>query len=96
MRESKVTRTITTTDVTVLCANQHTEVMCDVKFTLLGKFSDNEKLLKAVKEVNEDEGIYPIRIKEKTEKTAIYGMPEKQFFTMAVELPPRVVKEAAE
>ena len=106
MKESMVTRTIITTEVTCLCLNTETAEPFNARVTVPRTYKDNEALLKAVKKVLETTGITdpngitytgdPIvvaKVIDFTEVETLYGMTETEFLTNAKQLPPRGTKQ---
>ena len=102
MKESMVTRTIITTEVTCLCLNTETAEPFNTKVTVPRTYKDNESLLKAVKKVAEHVGVTdpagntyygePIvvaKVVDFTEVETLYGMTESDFLAYAKVLPPR-------
>lgn len=81
-RESMVTRTITTTTVTVLVINVETGEPYNETFQLLGKYKNDDDILKEFDKRVE----YPIKvvhIVDKRETATKYAMREKDFVELA-------------
>lgn len=88
-RVAMVTRTITTTEVEVLCMNIET-VSAEVKnFTLLTGITTEELMLKSIKAKFETDTLKPVHIQKMTEIETLYGMTEEDFIKVAKVLPPR-------
>lgn len=81
-RERMVTRTITTTDVTVLVINVETAESHDETFQLIGKYKSDEDIVKEIDKLVE----YPIKvvcIVDKHESATKYAIREKDFVELA-------------
>jgi len=82
-RERMVTRTITTTDVTVLVINVETAEPYDETFQLIGKYKSDEDIVKEIDKLVE----YPIKvvcIVDKHESATKYVSREKDFVEFAI------------
>jgi hypothetical protein len=88
-RVSMVTRTITSTELEVLCMNVAEVKVETIKTTLLGGITDNDTMLKKVKEKLETETLKPVHITSAQENETLYGMTEEDFIKIASVLPPR-------
>ena len=85
-RERMVTKTITTTDVTVLAINIETAEPRNETFQLLGKYKTDEDILKEIDKLVE----YPnkvVHIVDKHESSTKYAMSENDFVEYAVAEP---------
>ncbi len=91
-RKRMVTRTVTGTEaevkVVVISANEIT----DIKVTVSGEFTDNDKLLKAIKKQTETEDLKVLTIVSTTKIDKCYGMLESEFIKLAKELDPETRK----
>ena len=87
-RKPMVTRTVTTTKVTVLCVNTVAEETVTQVFEVPRTFTDDSKLLKAVKETL-DSTLIPVKVISTETVETLYGMTEQQFIELAEKLPPR-------
>ena len=91
-RKRMVTRTVTGTEaevkVVVISANEIT----NIKVTVGGEFTDNEKLLKAIKKETETEDLKVLAIVTSTKIDKCYGMLESEFIKLAKELDPETRK----
>lgn len=94
MRKTLVTRTIATTNVTVLAINTETAEPCNLDFTLAGKIEDEKVMLKEVKKLIADENIVAAKVVAYSTDEKLYGMTEECFIANAEILPPRSVKTA--
>ena len=95
-RARKVTRTIASTKVVVMCVNTETAVVENYEVTIAGVYSDDKKLMKAVTKEVETETSKPVSIISKEVIETLYGMDEQKFIEMAEVLPPRDKKETDE
>lgn len=95
-RVPMVTRTITTTDVNVMCLDVEKGEPINKDVTLSRTFKDDEKLLKEVKKIIETDTIKAVHIVDKKELETLYGMPEQEFIEHAKVLPPRETKKETE
>lgn len=92
-RARKVTRTIASTKVVVMCVNTETAVVENYEVTIAGVYSDDKKLMKAVTKVVETEALKPVSVVSTEVIETLYGMDEQKFIEMAEVLPPRGKKE---
>ena len=95
-RVPMVTRTITTTEVNVMCLDVEKGEPINKDVTVSRTFKDDEKLLKEVKKIVETDTIKAVHIVDKREVETLYGMPEHEFIEHATVLPPREAKKEAE
>ena len=87
-RKPMVTRTVTTTKATVLCVNTVAEATITEVVEVPRTYTDDSKLLKAVKETL-DVTIIPVKVISTETVETLYGMTEQQFIEQADKLPPR-------
>lgn len=92
-RARKVTRTISSTKVVVMCVDTQSAVVDSHEVTISGVYPDDKKLMKAISKVVETETIKPVSIVSKEVVETLYGMDEQKFIEMAEVLPPRGKKE---
>lgn len=92
-RSRKVTRTISSTKVIVMCVDTQTAVVDNHEVTIAGVYSDEKKLMKAVTKEVETETLKPVSIVSTEVIETLYGMDEQKFIEMAEVLPPRDKKE---
>lgn len=92
-RARKVTRTIASTKVVVMCVNTETAVVENYEVTIAGVYSDDKKLMKAVTKVVETAVLKPVTVVSTEVIETLYGMDEQKFIEMAEVLPPRDKKE---
>lgn len=87
-RTPQVTRTILTTEVTVLCMNIETALPETHTITLTGNISE-KRLMQIVKSQLETEALKAVHIQSLDEEENLYGMAETEFIKLAEKLPPR-------
>ena len=90
-RKPMVTRTVTTTKVTVLCVNTVAEETVTQVVEVPRAYTDDDKLIKAVKETL-DTSIIPVKVISTEIVETLYGMTEQRFIEQAEKLPPRKVE----
>lgn len=95
-RVRKVTRTISTTKVIVMCVDTETAKVDNYEVEIAGVYPDEKKLMKAVAKVVETETLKPVSVVSTEVIETLYGMDEQQFIEMAEVLPPRDKKEDAD
>lgn len=89
MRKPMVTRTIITTQATVLCLNVETGEPFNETVTVTRTYKDEKKLLKKITEMVDTETVKAVHIVDKVEVSTLYGMSEEEFIKVAKILPPR-------
>lgn len=89
MRTPQVTRTITTTKVTVMCLDIEKGEPTNVEFKLPRTYKDDKAILKAVEKVLEGKTIKPVHVVTSVVEETLYGMSEVEFIKHAEVLPPR-------
>ena len=82
-RRKMVTRTITVTKVTCLCMNVNTAEPSNETFSIVGKFTDDEKLLKSIRKLYETVHDKIVAIVDKVETNELYGMDENEYIAHA-------------
>lgn len=92
-RVRKVTRTISSTKVVVMCVDTQTAVVENYEVTIAGVYSDDKKLMKAVTKEVETATLKPVSVVSTEVIETLYGMDEQKFIEMAEVLPPRDKKE---
>ena len=95
-RVRKVTRTIASTKVVVMCADVQTAKVENYEVTVAGTYADDKKLMKAVTKVVETETLKPVAIVSTEVIETLYGMDEQKFIELAEVLPTREKKETEE
>lgn len=92
-RARKVTRTISSTKVIVMCVDTETAIVNNYEVEIAGVYSDEKKLMKAVTKVVETETLKPVSVVSTEVINTLYGMDEQKFIEMAEVLPSRDKKE---
>lgn len=87
-RKPMVTRTVVTTKATVLCVNTVAEETTTEVVEVPRTYTDDSKLLKAVKETL-DATIIPVKVISTETVETLYGMTEQKFIEQAEKLPTR-------
>lgn len=85
-RKPMVTRTITTTQVNVLCLDIVAGEPFNQQVTLPRTYKEDKKLMKAVEEVVNTESVKAVQVVAKEEVEILYGMSEQDFINNAVVL----------
>lgn len=88
-RVPQVTRTIQTTNVSVLCMDIQNREPINIDVVLPRTYKDDETMLKAVKKIAETDTIKPVQIVSSMVQEILYGMSEQDFISHAEVLPPR-------
>lgn len=88
-RTPMVTRTITTSVVSVLCADIEMGELKNIEFTLPRTYKNEEAILKAVRKANTDKNIKPVSVADVKIVETLFGMSEQKFIDNAEILPPR-------
>lgn len=94
-RKPMVTRTVTTTKATVLCVDTLAEETVKHVVEVPRTYTDDSKLLKAVKETL-DSTLIPVKVISTETVETLYGMTEQKFIELAEKLPPRTKTETDE
>ena len=94
-RKPMVTRTVITTKATVLCVNTVAEETVTQVVEVPRTYTDDTKLLKAVKE-RLDATVIPVKVISTETVENLYGMTEQQFIELAEKLPHRSKTETDE
>ena len=92
MRKPMVTRTIQTTEVTLLCLDIESAEPCNKDCVLPRTYKDEDAMLKAAKEVIDTDTIKCVSVVRSEVKETLYGMDEAKFIENAEVLPPRTAK----
>ena len=82
-RARKVTRTISSTKVVVMCVDTETAKVDNYEVEIAGVYSDEKKLMKAVTKVVETETLKPVSVVSTEVIETLYGMDEQKFIEMA-------------
>ena len=91
-RKRMVTRTVTGTEAEVKVVVISENEITNIKVTVSGEFTDNDKLLKAIKKETETEDLKVLAIVTTTKIDKCYGMLESEFIKLAKELDPETRK----
>ena len=91
-RKRMVTRTVTGTEAEVKVVVISKNEITNIKVTVGGEFTDNDKLLKAIKKETETEDLKVLAIVTTTKIDKCYGMLESDFIKLAKELDPETRK----
>jgi hypothetical protein len=91
-RVAQVTRTITTTEVNVLCLELVKVEPFNKDLILAGTFKDQKALMKAVSAQVDNEAQKAVTIVSSKEVETLYGMTEEEFISVAKVLPAREKK----
>ena len=91
-RKRMVTRTVTGTEAEIQIVTISASEITTIKHTVGGEFTDNDKLLKAIKKEVETEDIKVLQILTTTKIDKCYGMLESDFIKLAKELDPETRK----
>lgn len=91
-RKRMVTRTVTGTEAEIQIVTISASEITTIKHTVGGEFTDNDKLLKAIKKEVETEDIKVLQILTTTKIDKCYGMLESEFIKLAKELDPETRK----
>ena len=91
-----VTRTITTTEVNVMCLDVQAGEPFNQVVTVPRTYKNNEELLKKVKPLIETDTVKAVHIVDTNEIETLYGMTEQEFIQYAKVLPPRNGAETEE
>lgn len=91
-RKRMVTRTVTGTEAEVKVVIISENEITNIKVTVSGEFTDNDKLLKAIKKETETEDLKVLAIVNTTKIDKCYGMLESEFIKLAKELDPETRK----
>lgn len=82
-RERMVTRTMTNTNVVVLCLDIDIAEPCSRAVKLPGVYKNQGQLLTAVREVLDTDSLKVVSITDSVEETLIYGCTEAEFLSVA-------------
>ena len=91
-RKRMVTRTVTGTEAEVKVVVISKDEITTIKVTVGGEFTDNDKLLKAIKKETETDDLKVLSIITTTKIDKCYGMLESEFIKLAKELDPETRK----
>lgn len=83
MRESKVTRTIKTTEATILCLDIDTAEPFNETFVLPRTYKKDSEILKAANAINDKDNVKLVHVVDVEIKEQLYGMTETEFLKHA-------------
>lgn len=89
MRKRMVTRTVTTTEVELLCLNIVTAEPFNETAIIPGTYTSNEKILKVLRPVIDTKETKIVSVSRVEIKHTLYGMSEADFIKLAEVMPPR-------
>ena len=95
-KEAKITRTITSTEVTVTCVDIDKEETFNTTIIIPRTFKDNTALMKQVSKQLDNDNVKALRITSKNVITQLRGMTESDFIKYSTILPDRPVKKTEE
>ena len=87
-----ITRTILGTKASVITVDTISMTASTKEFTIGGEWSDNNKLLKALKKIYETDTLVLSAVVKAEKAEKLYGMTEELFLANAVELDPETRK----
>lgn len=87
-----VTRTIESTDVTVLCVNIEQAEPFNKTITVAGVYKDDKSLMKQVEKIINNDTEKAVHIVYTKTNETLYGMTVDEFIKVAQVLPPRAEK----
>lgn len=85
-KESMVTRTIISTQVTVLGVDEVAGEATNATYKLVGDYTDKAKALKAVINVNTVETYHPSVVVDMKKEECVFGIPVSKFMELAVKV----------
>lgn len=89
MSKNMVTRTILTTEVSVLCLNLIKSEPFNMDVSLPRTYKDEKSMMKKVSALIDNDERKAVHIVRTEVKETLYGMPEEEFLIAAEVLPPR-------
>lgn len=95
MGRNTVTRTIVSTEVTVLALDTNTAEPQNITYEVAGTFKSADKLLKAVQKLHDSDTFKNVKVVDFHEKETLYGMTEDEFIAHAKPLDPKTRKPIA-
>ena len=95
MKEKMITRTIVSTNYTVMCVDVATAKV-DNRFYTYAGVRDDAKCLSILNDVYKGTTDKAVAVTSAEEVETLYGMPESVFMKYAVVLPPRGTKKEQE
>lgn len=89
MKKPMVTRTILTTEVTVLCLDLIKAEPFNKTVTLPRTYKDEKAMMKKVSTIIDTDEVKAVHVVDTKVNETLYGMTEEQFISMAEVLPSR-------
>lgn len=89
MKKPMVTRTILTTEVTVLCLDLIKAEPFNKTVTLPRTYKDEKTMMKKVSAIIDNDEVKAVHVVDTKVNETLYGMTEEQFISMAEVLPSR-------
>lgn len=89
MKKPMVTRTILTTEVTVLCLDLIKAEPFNKTVTLPRTYKDEKAMMKKVSAIIDNDEVKAVHVVDTKVNETLYGMTEEQFISMAEVLPSR-------
>lgn len=89
MKKPMVTRTILTTEVTVLCLDLIKAEPFNKTVTLPRTYKDEKGMMKKVSAIIDTDEVKAVHVVDTKVNETLYGMTEEQFISMAEVLPSR-------
>ena len=89
MKKPMVTRTILTTEVTVLCLDLIKAEPFNKTVTLPRTYKDEKAMMKKVSAIIDNDEVKAVHVVATKVNETLYGMTEEQFISMAEVLPSR-------
>lgn len=89
MKKPMVTRTILTTEVTVLCLDLIKAEPFNKTVTLPRTYKDEKAMMKKVSAIIDTDEVKAVHVVDTKVNETLYGMTEEQFISMAEVLPSR-------
>lgn len=89
MSKNMVTRTILTTEVSVLCLDLIKSEPFNMDVSLPRTYKDEKSMMKKVSALIDNDERKAVHIVRTEVKETLYGMPEEEFIIAAEVLPPR-------
>ena len=95
-KKPMITRTIQTTEVTVLCMDIPQGEPFNKDVTLPRTYKDNTAMLKAAAAIIDTDEVKAVHVVRSEVKETLYGMTEADFIANATILPARYTKDASD
>lgn len=89
MKKPMVTRTILTTEVTVLCLDLIKAEPFNKTVTLPRTYKDEKAMMKKISAIIDTDEVKAVHVVDTKVNETLYGMTEEQFISMAEVLPSR-------